>query len=401
MKRYTINDYNRTRLNNQPLSASTYRKINEALSLLQEEKDKKGKKEDDEIEEDVLNELFGFGKSVSKPDATISLQNSDEENAEACIQWMKYFVAQANNNIDKALSGFFEKFGEIIKKAPKMIVKGIIMLLSGTIKAANWSIKEVANVVLASFFGLIRLMNSGIDSAKELLQKLYKALVNGCTQFYQALSNKTQQFVNNSKEKLTLWMGTLSACFAAMVNKVNGAAQAFGALIKKILEDAKKGAEAGVLIAKTWLQSKSKAILNWINETVGDIRASVVEQWNKMEKKTRQAYNNTVKAIEDWFTSLKDLAAAGAQKVKDSVEKGVEKSKEYVIDKKDKALVYAIQKAVKGLSANYSEDQIVALVRKCCNENMKPLFNGNYRVNEAYFYDERTRNRIRNRRLNS
>ena len=63
MKRYTINDYNRTRLNNQPLSASTYRKINEALSLLQEEKDKKGKKEDDEIEEDVLNELFGFGKS--------------------------------------------------------------------------------------------------------------------------------------------------------------------------------------------------------------------------------------------------------------------------------------------------------------------------------------------------
>jgi len=31
-----------------------------------------------------------------------------------------------------------------------------------------------------------------------------------------------------------------------------------------------------------------------------------------MEKKTRQAYNNTVKAIEDWFSSLKDLASAGA-----------------------------------------------------------------------------------------
>ena len=58
-----------------------------------------------------------------------------------------------------------------------------------------------------------------------------------------------------------------------------------------------------------------------------------------------------------------------------------------------KYLVYA--SIISADNDKYTEDQVVALVRKCYNENLKPMFNGNYRINESYFYDARTRRRMR------
>ena len=64
-------------------------------------------------------------------------------------------------------------------------------------------------------------------------------------------------------------------------------------------------------------------------------------------------------AIQVMLFSYKDYDAASA-------------AKDFAIDKKDKALIWGIQKGVKGLSKNYTEDQVVALVRKCYNENLIP-----------------------------
>lgn len=390
MRPYTREDYNRTRMQNR----QSNRILNEAFNILESAKKeaKKNVEDKDNIDEQELNELFGFGKDkAEKPAKALSLENSDEENAELFIQWFAWYLDQANDNIQKGLSTFFNDFSALFIKAPKMIVKGVIMLLSMSVKGVAYAVKKTAGIVLGSIFALIRLINSGVENAKECLQNLYKAMLNGFQQFYSTMCNKANKFIADSQDKLKVWMGALTAAFMAVVNNVTGAAEAFGKFVKQILSDAKDKVDGAVLIAKTWLQSKSEEAKAWIKQQAGDIRNAVVDAWNAMDKKVRNGYNNAVKKLEDWMSSIKELIAYAGTKIAEKGKEAAQKSKEYVVDKKDKAMVWSIQKAVKALSNNYTEDQVVALVRKCYNESLKPMFNGNYRINEAYFYDARTR----------
>lgn len=390
MRPYTREDYNRTRMQNR----QSNRILNEAFNILESAKKevKKNVEDKDNIDEQELNELFGFGKdNAEKPAKALSLENSDEENAELFIQWFAWYLNQANDNIQKGLSTFFNDFSAVLIKAPKMIVKGVIMLLSMSVKGVAYAVKTSAGIVLGSIFALIRLINSGVENAKECLENLYKAMLNGFQQFYKTMCDKANKFIADSQDKLKVWMGALTAAFMAVVNNVTGAAEAFGKFVKQILSDAKDKVDGAVLIAKTWLQSKSEEAKNWIKQQAGDIRNAVVDAWNAMDKKVRNGYNNAVKKLEDWMSSIKELIAYAGTKIAEKGKEAAQKSKEYVVDKKDKAMVWSIQKAVKALSNNYTEDQVVALVRKCYNESLKPMFNGNYRINEAYFYDARTR----------
>ena len=397
MRRYTTSDFNRTRAYNTPMSnRRMQRSINEAMRIINECDKKKDKElDEDDISEQELNELFGWGDNVEKPSKALSLENSDEDNAELFIQWCGYFMSKAGNNVEKGLKELFSQFGSIIAKVPKMIVKGVIMLLSGTIKGVAMSVQTMAASILGCIFALVRLINSGVEGAKAALSYLYKAMLNGFTQFYETMKNKTEQFIQNSEKKLKTWMAALTAGMMAVANNIKGAAETMGAFFKQILKDAKAEVDAAVMIVKTWIQSKATAVVDWIKDVAGDIRDSLVKAYNALDKKTRSTYNNAVKKLEDWIGSVKEFAAMAASKVKTAVEQGAEKSKEFVMDKKDKALIWGIQKGVKGLSDKYTEDQVVALVRKCYNENLKPMFNGNYRINESYFYDARTRRRMR------
>jgi DNA topoisomerase VI subunit A len=108
-----------------------------------------------------------------------------------------------------------------------------------------------------------------------------------------------------------------------------------------------------------------------------------------MDKKVRKTYDNIASKLEDWFNIIKELAAATAKKI----EVAAKAAKDFTIDKKDKALIWGIQKGVKGLSDKYTEDQVVALVRKCYNESLIPDIRGNYRINEAYFHKAGTTSR--------
>ena len=126
--------------------------------------------ESDDVDEAVLNELFGFGSSVKKPEKALSLENSDDENADLFIAWCAYYMSKCSNDVKKGMDAFCKASGDVIKKAPMMIVKGILKLMSGAIKGSVFGVSTVAAVVLGSISMLVRLTVSGVEKAKEALE---------------------------------------------------------------------------------------------------------------------------------------------------------------------------------------------------------------------------------------
>lgn len=382
-----VNRVNKKQLYNS-IMESVIPEIKKALKESEDVEDA-DKKEEDNVDEAALNELFGFGSSVKKPEKTLSLENTDDENADLFIAWCAYFMSQAGNNVKKGLEAFAKQFGEIVAKAPMMIVKGILKLMSGAIKGSVFGVATIAAVVLGGISMLVKLVASGAEKAKEALTQLYNTLKQGIETFYKNFSEGTQKFATDSKDKLTVWCGVLSGALMAVANKIEGAVEALGEFFKKVLNDAKEKKDAAVLLAKTWLQAKSEAVKSWINQTASDIRKTVIDAWNAIDKKVRSAYNNVASKLEDWMNDIKELISYAGEKIADAAKA----TKDFAIDSKDKALVWGIQKGVKGLSAKYTEDQVVALVRKCYNESVVPV-NGKFAVNEKYFYNAATRKRM-------
>ena len=142
------------------------------------------KNESNDVDEAALNELFGFGSSVKKPEKALSLENSDDENADLFIAWCAYYMSKCSNDVKKGMDAFCKASGDVIKKAPMMIVKGILKLMSGAIKGSAFGVSTVASVVLSSISMLVRLTVSGVEKAKEALAQLYKIISKGITTFY-------------------------------------------------------------------------------------------------------------------------------------------------------------------------------------------------------------------------
>lgn len=142
------------------------------------------KNESNDVDEAALNELFGFGSSVKKPEKALSLENSDDENADLFIAWCAYYMSKCSNDAKKGMDAFCKASGDVIKKAPMMIVKGILKLMSGAIKGSVFGVGTVAAVVLGSISMLVRLTVSGVEKAKEALAQLYKTISQGITTFY-------------------------------------------------------------------------------------------------------------------------------------------------------------------------------------------------------------------------
>lgn len=378
------------------LYESIMRNITPRLNKMLREMDECGDdmvSEEDELSEDELNELFGFGgPSVDKPEKQLSLDNSDEENAELAMQWMHYFLVKSKNKVKDALTKFFESLGSGIAVAPKALFKGLLMVLSASVKGITFSATAVAGLVAGTIFALCRLVNMGVKNAAYILSKTYEKLSEKLTDFYKGFKSKTEQFVVSSKSVFERYIGALTGALSVFAAKAEGAAEYLKDLFVGILKDAKDGVTAAVLCAKTWISSKSEEVKTWIVDTVGDIKQQLVKTWNDMEKSVRKAYNKIAETLQDWMTSLQDAVQYAKEKVKEVATN----TKNFVVDKKDKALLFAMQKAIKGLSDNYTEDQVVAIVRKCFekaeqNESLRPMFNGNYLINEKYFYNKAQR----------
>ena len=300
-------------------------------------------------------------------------------------------MSKCSNDVKKGMDAFCKASGDVIKKAPMMIVKGILKLMSGAIKGSAFGVSTVASVVLSSISMLVRLTVSGVEKAKEALAQLYKIISKGITTFYKNFTGGVQKMAQDSSDKLTVWLGVISGALMACANNVQGAVETLGNFFKQVLADAKAKKDGAVLLVKTWLQAKSEAVKSWITETGGEIRKTVIEAWNAMDKKVRNAYDKVAKKLEDWMNDIKELVQEISTKISDAADK----AKDVVIDKKDKALVWGIQKGVKALSKNYTEDQVVALVRKCYNESVVPnTRTGNIVINEAYLHAKGSRARV-------
>lgn len=154
------------------------------IARLVKEAEEAEQNESNDVDEAALNELFGFGSSVKKPEKSLSLENSDDENADLFIAWCAYYMSKCSNDVKKGMDAFLKASGDVIKKAPMMIVKGILKLMSAAIKGSVFGVSTVAAVVLGSISMLVYLTVSGVEKAKEALAQLYKTISQGITTFY-------------------------------------------------------------------------------------------------------------------------------------------------------------------------------------------------------------------------
>ena len=74
-------------------------------------------------------------------------------------------MSKAKNNVSKGLTMFFEKFGQVIIKMPFAIVKGVLMLMSASIKGVTFGVATVASVIFGSIMTLVKLTKQGVDKA--------------------------------------------------------------------------------------------------------------------------------------------------------------------------------------------------------------------------------------------
>lgn len=341
------------------------------------------------VEEGELNELFGFGSDVKKPEATLSVENTDEENAEIFLQYCEYYMDKAGSNIASGVANIMKVCQAVLVKAPVIVLKGILMVFSRAYKITKASAAKVAAIVVACYAVLVKLIKSGVKAADEVLTKVKDTLMSKAKGGYASFKKNTKAVVKEASDNFVMWAGIASAITMMVAEKLEGAADAFGDWVKSIIEDVKNKVEAAAMLVKTWLSTKSDAVKSYITETGKEIKTAAVEVWNKLDKEVRKAYTKVTETLEKWMGSLKDLVTEIGKKIDDAKEA----TKSYVIDKKDKALVYSIKKAVKGLSDKYKEDEVVALVRKAYNENLKPNANGEFFINECYFYDRDSKKR--------
>lgn len=336
----------------------------------------------DELEEGELNELSLFGSSVKKPAAELSLENSDEENAEIFIQYCEYYLAKAGNNVAKGLALLMEKGGKLLVKMPLVIVKGILKLISGGVKLTVAGASAIAGVIVMGVSLLVKMVASGVEKAKECLTKLYSALVEKAKSLYAGIKKSGEEAIKAGSDKFQLWLGIASALCVACATKLTGAMEMAADYIKEVINDAKEKVIAAVVAVKSWMSAKAEEVKAFVGKVAGNVREAVVNAWNSLDKGVRKAYNEMGKKLEEWMNNLSALIDEIGKKISDAADA----TKGFVIDKKDKALVYGIQKAIKGLSDKFKEEEVVALVRKAYNESLKPDLKGNFRVNEAYFH---------------
>lgn len=329
-----------------------------------------------------VNELFGFGEKAEKPTAEIDLTaNTDEQNAEIILQYMAYYIKKAGNNVEEALKNFHKEIVPKLVKMPKLIAKAIIMVCLGTYKA----VVAIPGLIILGIVTLARLAKQGIEGAKEALESVYRRIKEGLVSFYNAFKEKAEQLLTSAKESIqetiARWAAIAATVVALVVEKVEGAAEAFGEWIAQVCNDAKEKVLGAVCLVKSWLTAKAEAIQSYVSNKIGEARKAVVEAWNAASSAVRKAYNEAVAKVMEVIATIKNIATVIGEKIVATAEKIGDK----VIDKRNAVLASGIEKAVKIMKPKYSEEDLVALVRKAYNEGLALEVDGTLVINEKYY----------------
>lgn len=343
------------------------------------------------LNEAELNELFGFGspkKPTQELNADYILKASNEELADLMAEYCNYWLGAAGESIDKAVAAPTQALLAACKekkdaatKTMKAIVTACRKSLTGAYDKSLDAVKSTPRILIMGIAIAVKFGANGVELAVQAGKAIYAAVANWIKETYAKCKGLVEKGWEAGKEKLVLLGKILLAVALLAGNKIAGAAQAFAGVVKQIVEDAANGIKEAVLLVRMWFAAKGEAVAAWTKETVGAARNKVVEAWNGMEKAVTKGWNKAVSAVLDWCNSIR----VSVNKLVDKVGDTMNAAGDAIIGAKDKAIVAGIGKAVKMLSNKYSEDDIIAVVRKALKEGVQFESDGTFVINEKYY----------------
>lgn len=343
------------------------------------------------LNEAEINELFGLG-GPKKPKQELTAEYIREadgaELADLMAEYCNYWLASAGESLDKAimpavkaLMGTCQEGKEQSTKVMKAIVTAVRNAVAGAYDKTIDAVKATPRIILMGIAICVKLGASGIDIAVQGGKAIYTSVVNWCKDTYAKCKDAVEKGWDTAKDKMILFGKVALAVALLCAHKVAGAAQACGGFIKELVADAADGVKAAVLIVRAWFAAKAEAFVAWTKETVGAAKNKVVEAWNAMDKAITKGWNNAVSKVLDWCNSIKLTVS----KLVDKVGNTMNAAGDAIVGAKDRAVVAGIGKAVRMLSSKYSEDDIVAIVRKALKEGVQFEKNGTFIINEKYY----------------
>lgn len=342
---------------------------------------------------DELNELFGFGKKeVAEPAQAITAdfikEASTEDLAVAMAEQMNYWMAKAGENVDKAIMSTVAQIHDICKdsveaaeKVCTAIVVAIKKALSFTLNATIDGVKGLGRLLLMGISFLVKLGNNGIKFAAEALPQAYNTIVKFLQNTYNALKKEVENKEASFSDKANVFFKVVVAGMTLVANKVVGAVETIGKWVKEIYAEAKENVVMAIAVVRTWFAMKSEKVAAFIKESAGDIKESVVKAWNALEKGLRKSWKTVTEKVLAWIADVKD----SFNNLKEKISGVITKAGDKIIQGRDKMLVAGINKAVGALKKNYSEDDIVSMVRKAYNEGITFEADGSCILNECYY----------------
>lgn len=339
-----------------------------------------------------LNEFLGFGNSVEKPEQELTaetIKSLEINELATCIaEHLNYWMATVGDNIDKAVASattalfsHCQENKENTKKIMQAIVVACRNAVSNTYEFLKSTAKGIGRVIMLGAAICVKFTANGIALAKQAITYIYKAVSEKLNDGYKFLKEAAEY----TGEKIQLFCKLSAAACYLVAQKFIGAAEAFGDWIKEVLSDVKEKVQAACMVVRSWFSLKATAIAEWVKETAGSVRETCVTVWNALDKKVRQSWNKVAEKFMGWINSFKCTLSKLGDKISDTLTK----TGDAIISGKDKVVLSSIGKAVKMLSKNYTEDDVIAIVRKAYNEGLSFNADGSCIINESYYINTR------------
>lgn len=359
------------------------------------------------LTESEINELFGFGKksggSASKPKQELTAEFLTtapvEEIATVISEVFDYWGANANDMMDKALDSAMQPLSHLWQegkenaenaaKFAKAVVSAIKTKLANVGDAAKDGAASLPRLIIMGVAICMKVGAQGVQTCADAAKFIYESATDWCVKAYESVKTGFEKGVNEIKDTAIILIKVSSALVILAANQIVSNGQKVVDFIGSVGKDIANGVQAAALIARGWLSTKAAEFTKFISDNINIAREKIVSVYNAIDKAVRKAWMSLVNSVLDFFNNVKITAAKIADKISDTMTAAGDR----IVAGKDKVVVAGINKAVKMLSKNYSEDDVVAIVRKAYNEGLTFEMNGTCIINEAY-YSKTTLSRV-------
>ena len=216
-----------------------------------------------QLNEGEMNELFGWGNGVSKPEQALTAEYvsnaSQEELAETIASWLNYWADSAKDGLDKALSSAITPCLQVCQagedKAKKFLdsLRGSVAKgLQNGLESTKNGAKALPRLIIMGVALCVKLAANGVEKAKQYAQSLYQGVIKFTKNLYTTCSEAIEKGWDTVKEKAELLGKLACAIFTLVAHKVTGAKEMCAAWIKEIIDAAKQETIMAVLIVRSW-----------------------------------------------------------------------------------------------------------------------------------------------------